>query len=220
MIGKWTKPSILLMVICIFYLKGVRDSFAGDVHHRYLVPVTMLFFFYFSKCNYRFALDAKKFRDLKVEEWEASWAIRASQAYILMFYFWAMIAKLRVSGWDWFSPAGKIQSKLIERSLRSGFGEDGEIIRRAYAFDLAEHIWIVFTFGLFVAIFELLAPLVMFVRKKWVTIFFLIGATCFHIANYVLLNVQFFIYPIVFFAFFNMAWFARKYNKDSPIPIN
>ena len=45
MLGKWTKPSIIFMVIFIFYLKGVRDSFAGDVHHRYLVPVTMLFFF-------------------------------------------------------------------------------------------------------------------------------------------------------------------------------
>ena len=34
------------------------------------------------------------------------------------------------------------------------------------------------------------------------------------LANYILLNVQFFIYPFVFFTFFNMAWFARKYRKD------
>ena len=59
-----------------------------------------------------------------------------------------MVAKLRVSGWDWFSPAGKVQAKLIQRSLRSGFGEDGELLRRAYSFDLAEHIWIVFTLSL------------------------------------------------------------------------
>ena len=214
MIGKWTKPSILVMVICIFYLKGVRDSFAGDVHHRYLVPVTMLFFFFFSKCNHRFALDAKKYKDKVVEEWEASWPIRASQAYIVMFYFWAVVAKLRMSGWEWFSPAGLIQSRLLSRSLRSGFNEEGSLIRRAYAFDLAEHIWIVFTFGVIVAVFELLAPLVLVLRKRWVTVFFLIGAAGFHIANYILLNVQFFIYPFVFFTFFNMAWFAQKYRKD------
>lgn len=214
MVGKWTKPSILIMVLCIFYLKGVRDSFAGDVHHRYLVPVTMLFFLFFSKCNYSFALDAKKYKDKNVEEWEASWPIRASQAYIVMFYFWAIVAKLRVSGWDWFSPAGRVQSKLISRSLRSGFDENGEIIRRAYAFDLAEHIWILFAFGAMVAVFELLAPLVLVIRKKWVIIFFLLGAAGFHIANFVLLAVKFYLYPFVFFTFFNMAWVARKYRKD------
>ena len=215
MIGKWTKPSIIVMVICIFYLKGVRDSFAGDVHHRYLVPVTMLFFFFFSKCHYRFALDAKKFKDKAVEEWEASWPIRASQAYIVMFYFWAVVAKLRMSGWEWFSPAGMILSKLLERSLRSGFNADGEIIRRAYAFDLAEHVWVVFTFGALVAVFELLAPFVLVLRKQWVTVCFLLGAAGFHFANFILLNVQFFIYPFVFFTFFNMAWFAQKYQKAS-----
>lgn len=213
MLGKWTKPSIIVAVICIFYLKGVRDSFAGDVHHRYLVPVTMLFFFYFSKCSHRFALDAKKYKNETVEEWEASWPIRASQAYIIMFYFWAIVAKLRMSGLEWFDTAGKIQMTLIRRALRSGFDADGELIRRAYAFELAEHVWIVFTFGILVAIFEIFAPLVLVLRKKWVTVCFLIGAACFHIANFILLNVQFFIYPFVFFTFFNMAWFAQKYRK-------
>lgn len=214
MLGKWTKPSIIFMVIFIFYLKGVRDSFAGDVHHRYLVPVTMLFFFYFSKCNYRFALDAKKFKGKVVEEWEASWPIRASQTYIIMFYFWAIVAKLRMSGLEWFDLSGKVQSTLIKRALRNGFDAEGELVKRAYAFELAEHVWIVFAFGVMVAVFEIFAPLVLIIRKQWVTTFFLIGAACFHFANYLLLNVQFFIYPFVFFTFYNMAWFARKYRKD------
>jgi len=38
------KPSILGRFICICYLKIVQDSFAGDVHHRY-IPVTLLFYF-------------------------------------------------------------------------------------------------------------------------------------------------------------------------------
>ena len=32
--GKWTKPAIIAIIIGIFYMKGVRDSFSGDVHHR------------------------------------------------------------------------------------------------------------------------------------------------------------------------------------------
>lgn len=147
MIGKWTKPSILMLFICICYLKGVRDSFAGDVHHRYMVPVTLLFLFFFSKYHQHFAVDAKSKNHPALEEWEASWPIRTAQTYIVLYYFWAIVAKLRVTGWDWFDKGGMIQSKLIERSLRSGFGADGEVLRRAYAFDLAIHVWIVFTMG-------------------------------------------------------------------------
>lgn len=212
MIGKWTKPSIFVLFICICYLKGVRDSFAGDVHHRYIVPVTLLFLFFFSKCHQHFALDAKGKPYPAIEEWEASWPIRTAQTYIVLYYFWAIVAKLRITGWTWFDKAGMIQSKLIGRSLRSGFGPDGELLKRAYAFDLAEHVWIVFTMGALVAVFELLSPLVLIIRRRWVTILFLLGAAGFHVANFILLNVQFYMYPFVFFTFFNMAWFAQKYR--------
>src|SRR5680860_1756005 len=36
-VGKNTRTSILVIILCIFYLKGVRDSFSGDVHHRYII---------------------------------------------------------------------------------------------------------------------------------------------------------------------------------------
>lgn len=212
MVGKWTKPAIIVQFICICYLKGVRDSFAGDTHHRYLVPTALLFVFFFSKCHHHFALDAKGKNYSAIAEWEASWPIRTAQTYIVLFYFWAIVAKLRMSGLDWFDKAGMIQAKLIQRSVRSGFNADGEIIRRAYGFELAEYVWIVFTFGVLVALFELFAPLVLILRRQWVTVLFLLGAASFHVANYVLLNVQFFMYPFVFFTFFNMAWFARKYR--------
>lgn len=212
-VGKWTKPAIIVLVLSIFYLKGVRDSFAGDVHHRYIVPVTMMFLFFFSKSNYRFALDAKHHVSKTVEEWEASWPIRVAQVYIVMFYFWAMIAKLRVTGWTWFEPAGQIQAKLIERSLRSGFTETGELVRRALSFELAQYVWVIFIFGALVSVFELLAPLILVIRQRWAMVIFLTGAFCFHIANYILLNVQFYFYPIVFLTFFNMAWFAAWWNK-------
>ena len=216
MIGRSIKPAIIVAVLCIFYLKGVRDSFAGDVHHRYVVLVTMMFLFYFSKCSHVFAYDAKKFRDSAIEEWEASWPIRAAQVYIVMFYFWAIVAKLRVTGWTWFDPAGQIQAKLLERSLRSGFDEHGELVKRAFSFELAEQVWVVWTFSALVAVFELVAPVVLFWRNRAVLLIFLAGAFSFHVANYVLLNVQFFIYPIVFFTFFNMAGFADWYQSRTP----
>lgn len=95
--------------------------------------------------------------------------------------------------------------------MRSGFNEEGELIRRAYAFDLAEYVWVVFTFGVIVAFFELLAPLVLVLRKRWVTVCFLLGAAGFHFANYILLNVQFFVYPFVFLHF--STWFGLR--KDT-----
>lgn len=212
-LGKWTKPTIIVLVLCIFYLKGVRDSFAGDVHHRYLVPVTMLFLFFFSKCNYRISLDAKHHSNKTVSEWEASWPIRVAQTYIIFFYFWAMVAKLRVTGWTWFEPAGQIQAKLISRSLRSGFTETGELVSRAYSFEIAQYVWLIFIFGALVSIFELIAPLVLLIRKKWVIVLFLLGAFCFHISNFILLNVKFYFYPIVFLSFFDMAWFAYWWSN-------
>ena len=213
MLGRRTRAAIVVTFVCILYLKGVRDSFAGDVHHRYIVPCVMLFLFYLSKCDHRFALDAHRYRDRTVEEWEASWPIRTAQTYIVLFYFWAVVAKLRVTGWTWFDPAGQIQAKLLERSLRAGYTEAGELVRRAYAFELAEHVWVVFAFGALVAVFELLAPLVLLIRRTWTTALFLLGAGAFHVANFILLNVQFYIYPIVFLTFFDMAPFARWARK-------
>ena len=220
MLGRWTKPAIIVIVLCIFYLKGVRDSFSGDVHHRYVVLVSILFLFYFSKCDHEFSLDARRKPAGTVAEWEASWPIRAAQTYVVMFYFWAMYSKLRVSGWTWFDTAGQIQAKLLERSLRSGFDEHGELVSRAHSFELAHMVELVWLLGALVAVFELLAPIVLFVRNRTVLILFLLGAFMFHTANYILLNVQFFMYPFVFFIFFNMApfavWFRNRYGTGSP----
>lgn len=222
MLGRYTRPAIIVIVLCIFYLKGVRDSFSGDVHHRYVVLVSILFLFYFSKCAHCFSLDAKQKTDTNMAEWEASWPIRAAQTYIVMFYFWAMFAKLRVTGWTWFDEAGQIQAKLLERSLRSGFDESGELVRRAYSFELAQMTDVVFFMGVLVAVFEILAPTVLFIRNRTLLIMFLSGAFVFHTANFILMNVQFFMYPFVFFVFFNMApfaiWFQNRYGSGSACP--
>ena len=58
--GKWTKPAIIAIIIGIFYMKGVRDSFSGDVHHREIPIFAILILFLFSKCDRMFGIDARK----------------------------------------------------------------------------------------------------------------------------------------------------------------
>jgi len=37
----------------------------------------------------------------------------------MLSYVWALAAKLRILGWEWFEKAGMIQSKLLGRSLQT-----------------------------------------------------------------------------------------------------
>ena len=50
-LGKWTKPAIIAIILAIFYLKGVRDSISGDVHHREVPIVVCLLLFLFSNAT-------------------------------------------------------------------------------------------------------------------------------------------------------------------------
>ncbi|MDH5576400.1 MAG: hypothetical protein OEY80_13020, partial [Nitrospirota bacterium] len=85
-LGKWTRASILVIILCIFYLKGVRDSFSGDVHHRYIIPMQILFLFLLSKCGEVHSRDASQHQFAPVQEWEASWPIKTMQLYVALFY--------------------------------------------------------------------------------------------------------------------------------------
>ncbi len=208
-LGKWTKPAIIAIIIAIFYLKGVRDSISGDVHHREVPIVVCLLLFLFSRCANSFGLDARKQRLPMIEPWEASWPLRAMQLYIVMFYFWALVAKVRLAGLDWFSGGGRIQDVLLSRSMRDGFNPDGTVVNLSLGYDLAQHPQAIFWIGIGVFLFELFSPIILFVRGVKLRVVFLIGATIFHQANWFLMNVQFFFYPFVFVTFFNMAAVTR-----------
>jgi hypothetical protein len=208
-LGKWTKPAIIAIIIAIFYMKGVRDSFSGDVHHREIPIFAILILFLFSKCDRMFGIDARKKGWAPIEDWEASWPLRAMQIYVAMFYFWALVAKVRLSGLDWFTGGGRIQEVLISRALRDGFTPTGEVVNLSLAWDLAQLPQLVWFFGVMVFIFELFFPLILLVRDWRLKLLALIGAATFHLANYFLMNVQFFLYPFVFVTFFNMAEFHR-----------
>jgi hypothetical protein len=203
--GKWTKPAIIVILITMFYLKGVRDSFSGDVHHREVPVVALLVLFFFSKCDRVFGIDARKRALSPINDWEASWPLRAMQVYVAFFYFWALMAKLRVSGLAWFEHGGRVQETLVARALRDGFAANGEVVNLSLAWNLSQTPDLIFMFGAGVFLFELLIPLILFVKDwRWRALL-LIGATIFHISNYVLMNVQFYLYPVVFVVFFDMA---------------
>lgn len=218
--GKWTKPMIVAIILMIFYMKGVRDSFSGDVHHREIPIFALLILFFFSKCDRMFGIDARKKNLPKIDPWEASWPLRAMQVYIAMFYFWALMAKLRLSGLDWFTGGGRIQEVLISRALRDGFTPTGDVVNLSLGWDFAHHPDLVWACGALVFAFELLFPLVLLVRDWRLKLLAAIGATIFHLANYFLMNVQFFLYPFVFVAFFDMnrfhEWAKAKLRLRKP----
>ena len=207
--GKWTKPAIIVIILCIFYMKGVRDSFSGDVHHREVPIFAMLVLFFFSKCDQMFGIDARRKNLPAIQDWEASWPLRAMQVYVPLFYFWALVAKLRLSGFDWFTGGGRIQDVLIARSVRDGFTPTGEVVNLSMGWELAQHPQLIFWIGMLVFVFELFFPIILFIRDWRIKLFMLAGATVFHLANWLLMDVQFFWYPFVFVTFFNMAEFHR-----------
>lgn len=222
--GKWTRPAIIAVVVGLFYLKGVRDSFSGDVHHREVPIVAILILFFLSRCGAVWSLDARRKNPPPVASWEASWAMRAMQVYIVMFYFWALIAKLRISGLFWFQGGGRVQETLVSRALRDGFNADGSVVNLSLGWELAQRPELIFAFGIGVFLFEALIPLILFVTNWRIRLLVLVGAAFFHFSNFMLMNVQFYFYPFVFVAFFDMAkvhrWLKErlKLRRTDPLP--
>ncbi len=212
-LGKRTRISIIVLLICVFYLKGVRDSATGDDHHRYVVLVNILFFLLLSRCGESMV---RRPSAAAVEEWQASWPIRAAQVYVAFFYFFAIVAKFRVSGWDWFAEGGRLQEQLIIRSVRWGLSDEGEPLRNVLSFQLAGFQTIVFLICLFVIAFELLFPLILLIKRTLIKLVFVIAAFTFHVANYVLLDVNFLLYGFVLMVFFDLAQVRRALTERFP----
>jgi len=204
-LGKNTRTSIFVIILCIFYLKGVRDSFAGDVHHREIIPMQMLFLFLLSKCGKAHSRDARQLSNTeRVQEWEASWPIKTMQLYVALFYFWSVIAKVRTSGWVWFAGEGKIQEVLIQRSVRWGVTDQGEFIKNGLSFELAQHPDLIQFFAILVLAFELGFPLILLIKSVKLRLAFIMGVTIFHISCYILMDVNFLLIPFVYLIFFDL----------------
>jgi len=205
-LGKNTRTSILVIILCIFYLKGVRDSFAGDVHHREVIPMQLLFLFLLSKCGKAHSRDARQLSNTeRVQEWEASWPIKTMQLYVALYYFWSVIAKVRTSGWVWFAGDGKIQEVLIQRSVRWGVTDQGEFIKNGLSFELAQHPELIQFLAILVLAFELGFPLILLIKSVKLRLAFIMGVTIFHIASFVLMDVNFLLIPFVYLIFFDLV---------------
>lgn len=213
-VGKWTRSSIALVILCVFYLLGARDSFTGDAHHRYFVPMHILLLLLLSKCGSVRSLDERA-RAVKsrVEEWEASWPIKAMQLYAVSFYFWAVIAKLRVSGLEWFG-GGRLQEVLIRRSAMWGLDNAGQAVENTLAFQVAQMPYLLAGLGFATLVMEAGFPLLLLVRRPSWRLLFLLGVTVFHVLNFVLLYVGFVFFPVVFLIFFDLvpvhAWLRLR----------
>lgn len=216
-LGIRARTAVVVMLLSIFYLKGMRDSIAGDVHHRYLIPTHLLFFFLLSRCGDVLSLDARRARRLgaappPLTEWQASWPIKASQLYIASFYLWSGIAKVRMGGFSW-ATTSRIQDLLISRANR--FGMESESFGNVLAVQLSQHPALCQALGVATYVFELGFPLILLIPGVWWRLAFFAGVTFFHVANYVLIDVKFLFLPVVFPVFFDLSglaawWRARR----------
>jgi hypothetical protein len=208
--GFRTRVALVIMFLSIAYLQGVRDSFDGAIHHRMVVPGNILIILFFSRCADVLSLDASRRRRhgqaaAPIESWAASWPLRAIQVYIAFYYFFAAVAKLRLSGLHWIGEGGKVQMMLIDRSMRYGLTEAGEAVQGKLGYLLAQSPGWLVAFITAVIVFELLSPLILLlVRSLAARLVFVAGATTFHIGNFVLLSVNFIFYPLLLAVFFDL----------------
>ena len=219
-LGRWTRPAIILVILCVFYLKGVRDSFAGDVHHRYLMPMQMLVLLLVSRCGEVRSWDARRRAGVAtpaISEWQASWPIKTMQIYVASFYFWSVVAKLRVSGLEWFIGGGKIQEILISRAVRWSGVETRELFFNPLAFEIANSPLVLHALGLLTLLMEMGFPLILLITSPRWRLVALLAVAGFHIVNFVLLSVMFLMIPIVFFVFFDLApvqaWLSTRLRR-------
>lgn len=148
----------------------------------------------------------------QIAQWEASWPIRASQLYVCSFYFWSAIAKARMSGTTWIGGGERLQHLLLNRSTRYGF-EDGIVEGGSQlAFEAAHNAVLCEMLGIATYFFEFGFPLILLVRGLHLRLAFFAGVTLFHIANFILINVQFVLLPIVFLLFFDVSMLAKRWR--------
>ncbi len=212
-LGHRTRTAAWASLILILFLKGARDSIAGDIHHRELIPFHILLFFALSRGGDVLSLDARRRTPQALAEWEASWPIRAAQCYVAAFYFWSGVAKLRVQGTAWFASGAALQELLIGRSLRGGLPDDGGLASSSFALWLAQYPDVLRLLAGGTLAMELGFLALPLLRPLWMRVVFLVGVTSFHVANFVLLNVKFLFLPVVFVTYFDVAPIGRAIHR-------
>ncbi|HBR57207.1 MAG TPA: hypothetical protein DEA22_07035 [Blastocatellia bacterium] len=197
-LGWRTRISAAVLILCIFYLMGVRDSIAGDEHHRYYMWVHALVFLAIGRAGEVLGLDARRARR-PMEAWEATWPIRAAQAYVAWFYFISAVAKVRVSGMNWLATGAPVQKMLLVAQSRWGV-DDTTVGRMLSDNPTLALIAVVMTMTV-----EFGFPLLLFVRSEKLRLIFLLGIAFFHITNAAIGGVNFWVTPFLFIVFFDLG---------------
>ncbi len=209
MLGYKTRISIITIIICIFYLKGVRDSAAGDVHHRYLMWINVLLMLLISRSNEILSLDGLKgaLGKRPIEAWEAHWPIKMMQVYVCFFYFFSAVAKVRVSGLNWVMDGTPIQKMLLTKTARWNF-ESLPLASMMVEYPLINWFAVLFTLA-----FEFGFPLILLAKSLRTRIIFFSGVTIFHVSNTILAGVGFWSIPLLFLIFFDMKKVVARFPK-------
>ncbi|MBK6581169.1 MAG: HTTM domain-containing protein [Sandaracinaceae bacterium] len=194
LVGFRVRAAIAIICVSFLYLQGVRDSTAGDEHHRFYMwfhALLLLAFSRFPEIRGAGRLPV----DPPLEAWQTSWPIRAAQTYVCGFYFVAGLAKLRVSGLDWVLDGTAIQKMLIMKGTRWGI-DDGTLGW------FAENPLLCHFTVLSILVMELGFPLVFFLRAKRAILAFLVAMTVFHWSSAIFAEVNFWVTPALLFALF------------------
>ncbi len=207
MVGYKTRVSIVAVIICIFYLKGVRDSAAGDVHHRYLMWMNVLIMLLVSRSKDILSLDNlfRKGMRKAVEMWEVNWPIKMMQIYVCFFYFISAVAKLRVSGLNWVMDGTAVQKMLLTKTARWNF----ETL--PWGQTMMEYPAISWFAVLFTLTFEFGFPIILLIKSTRFKIYFFIGVMFFHISNTFLAGVGFWVTPLLFLIFFDLKPILQRF---------
>jgi hypothetical protein len=92
--------------------------------------------------------------------------------------------------------------------------DQGEVLKNGLSFELAQHPELIQLFGILVLAFELGFPLLLFIKSVNMRLAFIMGVTSFHIATFVLMDVNFLLIPFVYLIFFNLvpihAWLKTR----------
>jgi hypothetical protein len=202
MLGIRPRLSIGVLIACIFWLKGARDSQAGDLHHREYMWVHALAILALSKCGAAYARDPAP--GPAAAPWEGRWPLRLIQVYVALFFFAAGVAKLRVTGFEWMNGE-TLRGLFMARSVRWGVdpGDSGWWLAQQPALCAALSVAAV--------ALEVAFPLALLARRnaRWL-LAFLGVVVLFHAANMRLASVEFLSTAVLLLAFVDLAPVCRR----------
>ena len=139
--------------------------------------------FAMSKCGHAYSLDERIRRTRgvaaeRIEEWRASWPVKTAQLYVCTLYLFSIIAKFRVTGWEWFADGQRVQSLLLKRSIMWGATESGHAVDNVVGYWIAHQPALCFFLGIMTLVMEAGFPLILLMSPRW-RLFVLSGVVVF-----------------------------------------